>query len=104
MTSNKSRILSYGKISGYIFIPIILLLLPADQFDTGTSLCLSKLLLHTECYGCGMMRAIMHLIHFDFNAAIHYNKLSFIVFPLLSYLWAQSFFKEVGRHRRFRRG
>ncbi|MDQ4140428.1 MAG: DUF2752 domain-containing protein [Bacteroidota bacterium] len=100
--SKNSRILSYVKISGYILIPIILLLLPADQFDTGTSLCLSKLLLHTECYGCGMMRAIMHLIHFDFSAAFHFNKLSFIVFPLLSYLWGQSFLKEVARHRQHR--
>ncbi|WP_158267495.1 DUF2752 domain-containing protein [Adhaeribacter arboris] len=96
--------MSYGKISGYILIPVILLLLPADQFDTGTSLCLSKLLLHTECYGCGMMRAIMHLIHFDFSTALHFNKLSVIVFPLLGYLWAQSFLREVARHRPYRRG
>ena len=98
LTSN-SRILSYVKNSGYILIPVILLLLPAHQFDTGTSLCLSKLLLNTECYGCGMMRAIMHLIHLDFSTAFHFNKLSFIVFPLLSYLWGQSFLREVAKHR-----
>ncbi|QMU27725.1 DUF2752 domain-containing protein [Adhaeribacter radiodurans] len=102
-SSHFRRILSYGKISGYILIPIILLLLPANQFDTGTSLCLSKLLLDTECYGCGMMRAIMHLIHLDFSAALNFNKLSIIVFPLLSYLWAQSFLREVAKHRKYRR-
>ncbi len=95
--------LSYIKIGGYILIPVILLLLPAHQFDTGASLCLSKLLLHKECYGCGMARAIMHLIHFDFSAAFHYNKLAFIVFPLLSYLWGQAFLKEVARHQRYQR-
>ncbi|QNF31959.1 DUF2752 domain-containing protein [Adhaeribacter swui] len=91
--------LRYVKIAGYIVVPVVLLLLPADQFDTGTSLCLSKLLLNKACYGCGMARAIMHLIHFDFSAAFSYNKLSFIVFPLLAYLWGQSFFKEVARVR-----
>lgn len=91
--------LSYVKIAGYILVPVLLLLLPATQFDTGTSLCLSKLLLNKACYGCGMARAVMHLIHFDFSAAFTYNKLSFITFPLLAYLWGQAFFKEVTRFR-----
>ena len=91
--------LSYTKIAGYILVPVVLLLLPADQFDTGTSLCLSKLLLDRACYGCGMARAIMHLIHFDFSAAFAYNKLAFIVFPVLAYLWGQSFLQEIVKIR-----
>ena len=66
-----------------VIIPIILLLLPGDYFDNGESLCLSVILLEKECYACGMTRAIQHLIHLDFNLAWNYNKLSFIVLPLI---------------------
>lgn len=78
-----------------IVIPIVLLLLPATYFDSGQSLCLSKLFVEKECYACGMTRAIMHLIHFDFEDAYAYNMLSFIVFPLLCVIWVQWFLKEL---------
>jgi hypothetical protein len=64
-----------------------LFLLPADFFDTGQSYCLSILLFEANCYGCGMTRAIQHIIHFEFIEAYSFNKLSFIVFPLLTGIW-----------------
>ena len=67
-------------------LTITLLILPANFFDKGQSICLSMVLLNKECYGCGMTRAIQHLIHFDFEAAYNFNKISFIVFPLIVFL------------------
>jgi hypothetical protein len=72
---------------------IVLLFLPKDFFDSGQSMCLSVVLLDMECYGCGMTRAIQHLIHFDFQQALHYNKLSLIVFPLFVVLIIMEFIK-----------
>lgn len=68
---------------------ITLLILPADYFDTGKATCVSVILFDMECYGCGMTRAIQHLIHLDFASAWTFNKLSFIVFPLsiIMILW-----------------
>ena len=94
----KKQFLSYFliiKLIGYVIIPLVLLILPADFFDTGDSMCLSIMLLNMECYGCGITRAIMHLIHFDFEMAYAYNALSFIIFPILAYLWAYSFLQDV---------
>ncbi|MGC6470761.1 MAG: DUF2752 domain-containing protein [Flavobacteriales bacterium] len=73
---------------GLCVFPIVLLILPADFFDEGQSICLSVVLFEQNCYACGMTRAIQHLIHFDFQEAYTFNKLSFIVLPLLifSYL------------------
>jgi hypothetical protein len=85
------------KTSGYVLLPLVLLLLPADFFDQGQSMCLSKLVAGIECYGCGMTRAIMHLIHLDFAAAAGFNKLCFIVFPVLSFLWVQWFVQDYKR-------
>ena len=76
-----------------ILIPIVLLILPADFFDKGKSICLSVSLFDSECYACGLTRAIQHLIHFDFSIAYEYNKLSIIVFPFLML----SYYKEIRR-------
>lgn len=100
---NKASYLLTAKTSGYVLLPLVLLLLPADYFDQGQSLCLSKLLAGIECYGCGMTRAIMHLIHLDFRAAAGFNKLCFIVFPVLSLLWAQWFWQDYKRLQLLRR-
>lgn len=70
-----------------VALPVTLLVLPADFFDEGRSLCLSQLLLDMPCYGCGMTRAVQHLLHLELEEAAQFNKLSFLVLPLLGYLW-----------------
>jgi hypothetical protein len=87
MKTNFKRIFAITKIILVITIPLILLILPSDYFDNGSSKCLSVMFFHAECYGCGMTRAIMHLIHGEFMEAFYFNMMSFIVMPLLVYLW-----------------
>jgi hypothetical protein len=84
----------YTKIAGLIALPIILWILPSDYFDTGQSFCISVLFFNTKCYACGMTRAIMHIMHGNFQIAWSYNKLSFVVFPLLIMLWTKLLLKE----------
>ena len=76
-----------------LFIPLVLFLLPSEFFDNGKSVCLSIVIFDVDCFGCGMTRAIQHLIHFDFFIAYQFNKLSIIIFPLLLI----SYFKECKR-------
>jgi hypothetical protein len=95
-----NKIILLVKMIGMFFIPIILILLPSDFFDEGESVCLSVLLAGIECYACGMTRAVMHLIHFDFISAWEYNKLSFVVFPILSYLYAKEFLETKAEYDR----
>ena len=76
-----------------LIIPLVLLLLPSTFFDSGNSVCLSVVFFDSECYACGMTRAIQHLIHFDFFIAYQFNKLSLIVLPLIVY----SYFNECKR-------
>lgn len=66
----------------------MLLFLPADFFDHSTiDTCLSVIIFDRNCPACGMTRAFQHLIHLDFAAAAHFNKLSFIVFPIITFVW-----------------
>ncbi|WP_366941084.1 DUF2752 domain-containing protein [uncultured Pedobacter sp.] len=71
--------------------PLVLIVLPASYFDTGKSICLFTLLTDIPCYGCGLTRACMHLIHFNFEMAANFNKISFVVFPILCFLYLQEF-------------
>jgi hypothetical protein len=101
-TQKSSDFIHYLKISGWVIIPMALLILPADFFDSGKSICLSVLLFDETCYGCGMTRAIQHLVHLNFSLAAHYNKISFIVLPLLVWVGITdvlSSWKKIQRNR-----
>jgi hypothetical protein len=73
-----------------VALPVFLLILPADFFDSGQTVCLSVLLFNVQCYGCGMTRALMHLLHLDFSGAWAFNPLSYLALPALFWLWMQS--------------
>jgi len=91
----KSDLFFKAKAVALGFFPIVLLILPATYFDTGHSICVFTMLTGEACYGCGMTRACMHMIHFDFSAAANYNMLSFIVLPLLCFLYLTEFLKTL---------
>jgi Protein of unknown function (DUF2752) len=95
MKTNYKRIFAIAKIILGIAIPLILLILPSDYFDSGSSKCLSVMLFDAECYGCGTTRAIMHLLHGDFMEAFYYNMASFIVLPLLIFLGIKNITENV---------
>jgi hypothetical protein len=93
---------SAAKLVLLVGLPIVLLTLPKDFFDTGDSVCLLKILFDFECYACGMTRACMHLIHFDFENAFAYNMASFLAFPALAVVWVQWFIKEWKTFRKYK--
>lgn len=89
--SNRQK--AWGSLALMVLALSFLLYLPADHFDEGQSICLSVVLFDMECYGCGMTRGIQHLIHFEFAEAWRYNKMAFLVFPLLLYLIFSQIYK-----------
>ena len=48
-------------------------------------------------YACGLTKATMHFVHFQFEAAWDFNKLSFIVVPMLFPLWLKSIYDIQGK-------
>lgn len=87
----------YTRILVTMITPIVLILLPSNFFDKGESICLSKTLAGIECYACGLTKATMHIIHFEFQKAWEYNKLSFIVVPMMFPLWLKAFYEIRGK-------
>lgn len=45
-----------------------------------------------ECYACGLTRATMHLLHFEFQEAWNFNKLVYLVTPLLFLVWLKALY------------
>jgi hypothetical protein len=82
-------------LGGMIAAPIVLLILPPDFFDNGESICPSVYFFDKECFGCGMTRATMHMIHFEFQKAWTFNRLSFFLVPVLGYFYVSIGYKLV---------
>lgn len=77
-----------------IFIPFVLFFIPVNWLNNQHTICLFKNLTGSDCYGCGMTRAILSALHFRFDEAFHYNKLFVLVLPLLIYVWIKSIYKN----------
>lgn len=83
-----------------VIVPLCLLVMPAYSFDNGHyTICLLKIITGKDCWGCGLSRACMHLIHFDFAKASFYNKMSFVVLPILIGLYIGVLLKEYRKYR-----
>jgi len=88
-----------AKAIALAIFPLILLILPLDFFDRGQDICLFTKLSGYHCWGCGMTRACMHLIHLDWRQAEQYNSKCFIVLPILSGLLVVDFRKAILKYR-----
>lgn len=89
------KILRFGKIGAYLCVPIFLFSYPADYFDHGQSISLFELIGVDGYYSKGITRGCMHLLHLDFAGAAAYNKLSFVIVPLLIGVWASGLWREI---------
>lgn len=87
------------KMGVLILTPIFLMFSPADYFDQGQSISLFALLGVENYYSEGLTRACMHLLHFDFQGAMQYNRLSFVVVPLLVVVWGSALWQTSRRLR-----
>lgn len=99
MTQNSKsivvKIFRFALLGIFILLPIMLIILPSDYFDTGQSISIFEIVGFENYYSKGMTRAVMHLIHLDFKIAWDYNKLAFIVFPLISLVWMHYFLRHL---------
>ena len=88
------------KIGTMIIVPILLLCLPANFFDNSSiKFSVFEWLGMEGHYSQGLTRASMHLIHLDFAGASSYNRLAFVVVPLLAGVYALSLYREIKRYR-----
>lgn len=87
------------RLACYLAIPAVLYAIPPERVMHGHTVCLFRNLFGTECWGCGMTRALFSLLHLDFTAAWNYNRLVVLVAPLLLYLYVKEVAKTIGELR-----
>jgi hypothetical protein len=82
MSVNSLRMLHIGRIAVFGCVLILLSIIPFEFIEGGPTICVFKNILGIECPGCGMTRAFSYMLHGDLIAAVSYNRLVVIVFPL----------------------
>lgn len=92
-SKNKTLLHRLTTVSIVIF-PFCLYFIPLEWLLKQHSICLFKTMTGTECYGCGITRAVLFSMHFQFKAAFHYNPLVVFVMPLLIFIWLKTLRKS----------
>lgn len=59
------------------------------------NICIFKHFTGKECWNCGMTRAFLSFLHFDFDKAFKYNNKVIIVFPLTVMIYLYSWYKYI---------
>jgi len=76
-----------NRIAKSILVLILLLIfynIPKQYLGDTYPLCLYKIVSGHECFGCGTTRAVWSILHLNIKAALEYNKLIVLIFPLLA--------------------
>ena len=86
--SSANKTADIGIALGIALIGVAALAVP-DLLIRATPHCLISLLLDDVCWGCGITRATVALLHGKFAVAWGFNKLVFFVLPMLMYLYVK---------------
>src|SRR4051812_3064635 len=86
--SSANKIADIGIAVGVALIGAAALAVP-DLLVRATPHCLISLLVDDVCWGCGITRATVALLHGKFAVAWGFNKLVFLVLPMLMYLYTK---------------
>ena len=79
--------------TGILLVPVVLYFISIDWLEHRHSICLFKNITGNDCYGCGMSRAMLSALHFQFANAFKYNKLFVVVLPLIICIWIKYLIK-----------
>ena len=78
---------------------LLFILLFNMPIETNHSWCLYKNITGRECFNCGMTRAFLSIIHFNFKQAITYNWRVVIVFPYTVIVYIITWLKYILKRR-----
>ncbi|EMI70077.1 DUF2752 domain-containing protein [Leptospira noguchii] len=72
--------------------------IPPEYMSGRYTVCLFKLILKRECFGCGTVRGFWCILHLRFEEAFQFNQMIFITFPLfvfciLYWIFEMDFYK-----------
>lgn len=78
-----------------LILPLVLYLIPINYIEANPAPCIYRIILHRNCIGCGMTRAVLNLINLNISRAFFYNKLVIIVFSLIYFCYGKYILKHI---------
>lgn len=78
-----------------IILLFILYHITIDNNSFLDNLCLYKRIFGVECWNCGMTRAFLYILHFNFQSAIDLNNKVIFVFPAVVIVYLYSSYKYI---------
>ena len=76
------------RLACWLLLPVVCYAVPLGRITEGKhTICLFRNLFDTECWGCGMTRALFSLLHGAWTDAWDYNRMVVVVAPLLVYIY-----------------
>ena len=91
-TKSKIKIIYFVLVN--LILLIILYSIPIKS-EILNNICLIKLITGKKCWNCGMTRAFLSILHFNFKAAYQYNSKVIIVFPMTVGIYLYSWYKYI---------
>ena len=79
----KWKVFDAVRLTLYVVVFLLLLLLPISFFEQ-RSFCIYYNLFGVRCPGCGMTRAVVNLLHGNWERALMYNRFAAVVAPVLA--------------------
>lgn len=86
--SLRSKVGDIGIAIAVAALGVAALVVP-DTLLRASPSCLISRFLQDQCWGCGMTRASIAFLHWDFAAAWELNKLSVVALPMLFFLYGR---------------
>lgn len=79
-----------------IIIPVAMILLPVEWINgSGMPVCIWWHITGHPCWGCGLTRAMVSVMHLDFTEAWEFNRLAVLVFPIMSWFWGRLMYRTI---------
>lgn len=95
--SMKWKVFDAVRMVLYITVFLLLVLLPVSFFEE-RSFCVYYNLFGVRCPGCGTTRAVVNLLHGNFERAWMYNRLGVILAPALAAVIFHDMYRIVRRY------
>ena len=78
--------LVWGLAAASALVLLALAAIPMDALNDFPAVCPFRRFFGSECYGCGMTRALSAFLHGHFQTALAYNRGVLLVLPLLAFM------------------
>jgi len=75
---------NYRKLLFIVIFGIIFFYIPKTYLGDTFPICLYRIIFGKKCIGCGTIRAVWSILHFNVSEAYEYNKMIIVTFPLLT--------------------